>query len=145
MSVNWWMTWRLQSPHYYLVSKWRDSFNFRLWSFFLFQFVAVPRLLTRIYCKIHDSVKSNVVKNFLLNTAYYFKQKQIEKTGIVKHNTIWDKIVFNKVRENLGGKVRLIMSGSAPLNPNVLEFLRCSLGCLVSGHGSSLPHSNQSL
>ena len=76
-------------------------------------------------------MKSNVVKSLLLNTAYHFKQKNFEKTGIVRQDTFWDRIVFRKIRESLGGRVRLVMSGSAPLNPNVLEFLRCALGCVI--------------
>lgn len=99
---------------------------------------AVPRLLTRIYCKIQDSVKSNVMKSLLLNTAFHFKQKNFTKTGIVRNDTFWDKLVFHKIRDTLGGKVRLIMCGSAPLNPNVLEFLRCALGCVVlEGYGQT--------
>ncbi|KAH9400419.1 hypothetical protein TYRP_001984, partial [Tyrophagus putrescentiae] len=91
---------------------------------------AVPRLLTRIYCKIQDSVKSNVIKSLLLNTAYHFKQKDFERTG---HHS-----PGHTVRENLGGRVRLVMSGSAPLNPNVLEFLRCALGAVViEGYGQT--------
>ena len=72
-----------------------------------------------------------MIKSLLLNTAFYFKQKNYEKTGLVRNDTFWDKIVFRKIRESLGGRVRVVMSGSAPLNPNVLEFLRCALGCVV--------------
>lgn len=74
-----------------------------------------------------------MVKGFLLNTAYHFKQKNFEKTGLVRQDTLWDKIVFRKIRDSLGGRVRLVMSGSAPLNANVLEFLRCALGSVVGG------------
>ena len=65
-----------------------------------FSSLAVPRLLTRIYCKIQDSVKSNVIKSLLLNTAFHFKQKSFEKTGLVRNDTFWDKIVFRKIRES---------------------------------------------
>lgn len=83
-------------------------------------------------------MKSNVIKSLLLNTAYHFKQKDFERTGIIRQDTLWDRIVFKKVRENLGGRVRLVMSGSAPLNPNVLEFLRCALGAVViEGYGQT--------
>src|SRR6218665_1039159 len=99
---------------------------------------AVPRLLTRIFCKIQDSVKASFVKSFLLNTAFYFKQREMERTRVVRNDTFWDKLVFHKIRETLGGRVRLIMSGSAPLNPNVFEFLRCTLGCVVTeGYGQT--------
>lgn len=31
----------------------------------------------------------------------------------------------------MGGRVRLLVCGSAPLAGNVLTFIRCALGCLV--------------
>ena len=36
----------------------------------------------------------------------------------------FDKLVFSKIRERLGGRVRMIVSGGAPLAPHVEEFLR---------------------
>lgn len=41
-------------------------------------------------------------------------------------------MVFRKVQEGMGGRVRLMLVGSAPLAENVLTFIRCALGCLVS-------------
>lgn len=32
----------------------------------------------------------------------------------------------------MGGRLRLMIIGSAPLAGNVLTFMRCALGCLVS-------------
>lgn len=37
---------------------------------------------------------------------------------------MWDRLVFNKIKDRLGGRVRLIVSGASPLSPDVLEFLR---------------------
>lgn len=93
--------------------------------------IAVPRLLTRIFCKIQGQVKGNVVKSFMLNTGVHFKQKQMKMGQAMRHDTVWDKVVFKKMRETLGGSMRLIISGSAPLNPQILDFLRCTLGCVV--------------
>lgn len=52
--------------------------------------------------------------------------------GIVRGDSIWDKLVFRKVREGMGGRLRIVVVGSAPLAGNVLTFARCALGCLVS-------------
>ena len=37
---------------------------------------------------------------------------------------IWDKLVFNKIKEKLGGRVRLMNSGASPISPDVLDFLK---------------------
>ena len=92
---------------------------------------AVPRLLNRIYDAIYAKVRGNFIKKSLLRLAYQSKRRDLER-HVIQTNTIWDWLVFNKVRANLGGRVRLICVGSAPLSPNVLDFLRCALGCVVS-------------
>ena len=37
---------------------------------------------------------------------------------------IWDRLVFNKIKDRLGGRVRFMTSGASPLSPEVLEFLK---------------------
>lgn len=49
---------------------------------------------------------------------------------------LFDKIVFSKVKERLGGKVQLIVSGGAPLAPHVEEFLKVTMCApVVQGYG----------
>ena len=45
---------------------------------------------------------------------------------------IWEKIVFSKLRDKLGGRVRYMSTGSAPIPAEVMELLRiCFAGrCL---------------
>ncbi|KAG6782881.1 hypothetical protein POTOM_012306 [Populus tomentosa] len=60
------------------------------------------------------------------------------KKGLAHHQAspICDKIVFNKVRQGLGGKVRLILSGAAPLSNHVEAFLRVvSCAHVLQGYG----------
>lgn len=47
------------------------------------------------------------------------------------HHSVWDTLVFNKVKNLLGGRVRLVISASAPITGQTLEFLRIALGCQV--------------
>lgn len=56
-------------------------------------------------------------------------------SGILR-NTIWDKLVFKKIRDGMGGRVKLMITGSAPLSGEVLEFTRIVMGCVVlEGYG----------
>ncbi len=47
-----------------------------------------------------------------------------------------DLLVFNKVRALLGGNIKLLSSGSAPIDPKILSFLKICFGCEVwEGYG----------
>ena len=38
-----------------------------------------------------------------------------------------DRLVFDKIKQRLGGRVRLIVSGGAPLTPALEEFLKVTM------------------
>lgn len=59
---------------------------------------AVPRLLNRVYDKIHTEVSNSAIKRMLFNMAIKSKEGEM-KRGIIRKNTFWDKIVFRKVQE----------------------------------------------
>lgn len=52
-------------------------------------------------------------------------------SGIVTNETIWDKLMFRRIQKLLGGRVRGVCSGAAPLSTDVLNFMRAILGCYV--------------
>ena len=56
---------------------------------------------------------------------------QTDLRGLVRQNSMWDKVVLKKVRNLLGGRVRMIFTGSAPIAAHVLDFLRAAFGCQV--------------
>ncbi|NXJ78777.1 ACSL5 ligase, partial [Trogon melanurus] len=92
-------------------------------------FPVVPRLLNRMYDKIQSGAKSPV-KRCLLNFAVIMKTAEI-KQGIIRNDSIWDKLIFKKVQETMGGRVRIMVTGAAPISPSVLTFLRAALGCQI--------------
>ena len=51
--------------------------------------------------------RASPLKRWLFNLAKSQKAAMIQK-GIVTNNTIWDRLVFAKAQQQLGGKVRLI-------------------------------------
>lgn len=65
------------------------------------------------------------------------KKAQIAAGGPLTHWLI-DVTLFRLIRRLLGGNVRAIISGAAPISTEVLDFLRICFGCLVlEGYGSS--------
>ncbi|XP_071302361.1 long-chain-fatty-acid--CoA ligase 5 isoform X1 [Agelaius tricolor] len=99
-------------------------------------FPVVPRLLNRVYDKIQSGANTPV-KNFLLKFAVFMKTAEI-KQGIIRNDSIWDKLIFKKVQETMGGRVRIMVTGAAPISPSVLTFLRAALGCQIfEGYGQT--------
>ncbi|CAK9142527.1 unnamed protein product [Ilex paraguariensis] len=98
-------------------------------------FSSVPRLYNRIYAGITNAVKtSGVLRERLFNAAYNAKKQAILNGK--NPSPMWDTLVFNKIKDKLGGRVRYMTSGASPLSPDVLDFLRVCFGCkIVEGYG----------
>ena len=100
-------------------------------------FPSVPRLLNRFYDKVMAGISGSKLKKFLFKKAVASKTKEL-KRGIVRNTSVWDKLAFKTVQASLGGRVRLITTGSAPISPHVLTFLRSIVGCpVVEGYGQT--------
>jgi len=53
-------------------------------------------------------------------------------------HSVWDTLVLSKIQQQLGGRVRLMLTGSAPISDKVLEFLRICFACpVVEGYGQT--------
>ncbi|KAK6139061.1 hypothetical protein DH2020_027184 [Rehmannia glutinosa] len=98
-------------------------------------FASVPRLYNRIYAGIINAAKtSGVLRQRLFNAAYKAKKQSILNGK--KSSPMWDRLVFNKIKEKLGGHVRYMISGASPLSPEIMDFLRVCFGCIVvQGYG----------
>lgn len=98
-------------------------------------FSSVPRLYNRIYAGIINAVKtSGGLKERLFNAAYNAKRQALLHGK--NPSPMWDRLVFNKIKEKLGGRVRLMVSGASPLSPDVMEFLKiCFGGRVTEGYG----------
>lgn len=82
-------------------------------------------------------VNKSVLKKALFDTAMAIKTREISNY-VIRNNSFFDNLVFKKVREGMGGRVKLMITGSAPLAENVLTFVRCALGCVVvEGYGQT--------
>jgi long-chain acyl-CoA synthetase len=98
-------------------------------------FCSVPRLLNRIYDKVNAGVREgSVVTQKLFQWAYASKKQALERGQ--KPNAFFERLVFSKLRDKLGGRVRYMSTGSAPISPEVMEFLRiCFGGIVFEGYG----------
>uniref|UniRef100_A0A3B5MDG1 Arachidonate--CoA ligase n=1 Tax=Xiphophorus couchianus TaxID=32473 RepID=A0A3B5MDG1_9TELE len=92
-------------------------------------FPVVPRILNRIYDKVSEGA--------LLHYAVGRKQAELCR-GIVRNNSLWDKLVFKKIQASLGGNLRFALTASAPISCTVLSFLRATMGCMIcEGYGQT--------
>uniref|UniRef100_A0A8B9TML1 Arachidonate--CoA ligase n=1 Tax=Anas platyrhynchos TaxID=8839 RepID=A0A8B9TML1_ANAPL len=99
-------------------------------------FPVVPRLLNRMYDKIFSQADTSL-KRWILEFAAKRKKAEV-RNGIIRNDSLWDKLFFNKIQASLGGCVRMIVTGAAPASPTVLGFLRAALGCQVyEGYGQT--------
>ena len=98
----------------------------------------VPRIFQRIYEAINKNVekKSYFIRN-LFKKGVEMKIKDWREHRILK-NAFWDPLVFKEIRAIVGGRVRWMLVGSAPMDPYILDFLRCTLSCeIVEGYGQT--------
>ncbi|OMO92180.1 AMP-dependent synthetase/ligase [Corchorus olitorius] len=101
-------------------------------------FCGVPRVYDRIYTGIVNKIASGgTLRNKLFQFAYNYKLGNME-VGFPHDKAAprLDRLVFDKVKLALGGKVRIMLSGAAPLPRHVEEFLRVSCcSNLSQGYG----------
>uniref|UniRef100_K1PMX7 long-chain-fatty-acid--CoA ligase n=1 Tax=Magallana gigas TaxID=29159 RepID=K1PMX7_MAGGI len=80
------------------------------------------------------SVNSNDVHISYLPLAHMFERGM----QALRKDSIWDKLVFGKVQKLLGGRVKIVITGSAPLEAKVFNFIRAAFGCVVmEGYGQT--------
>jgi len=77
---------------------------------------AVPLLLEKMLARVMANVNSKKIAKFMFNA------------GLAK-------VVGKKVRDGLGGKLRLVVSGGAPISPSTLETWSKLGFCIVEGYG----------
>jgi long-chain acyl-CoA synthetase len=65
--------------------------------------------------------------------------------GLQLQQRLADKLVFSKVRERLGGRLRLGVSGAAPLGIDVLEFFHSLNMLVIEGYGLTETSSSLSV
>lgn len=93
---------------------------------------SVPRIFNRIYDGVNKKMEAEGgIKKTLFDAGLANSDKmreEIEKTGSASLSTrlkdkFFDKLVFSKVRERFGGRLKFAFSGGAALSPEVARFV----------------------
>ncbi|CAL1276623.1 unnamed protein product [Larinioides sclopetarius] len=90
----------------------------------------VPKLMNLVYSRVKKRIGQNSFRRYMLHLSLQQKEKSLQK-GIASKTTIWDKLLFSKIQKLLGGNIQMIFTASAPVSKEVMQFFRCSMGCLV--------------
>lgn len=85
--------------------------------------VVVPRLLEKVYMKMLDKMHSSTgIKRAIGEWAFKLAKSEKQSTWHTTLLSIADKLVYSKLRNALGGMLRIVISGGAPLNPQLQRF-----------------------
>ncbi len=104
---------------------------------------AVPRLYESMHSRIIRGVeKSGGIKATLFATAVRLGQKKLTNPGSLSigeriSDSFVEKLVRNKVRANFGGRLKALVSGGAPLNPDIGNFFSALGLRLLQGYGQT--------
>ncbi|VDM57457.1 unnamed protein product [Angiostrongylus costaricensis] len=94
----------------------------------------VPAVMDRIYKAVMDEVNAGGLLFREVFRACYERKCERYEEG---YNTfILNKLVFNRIGKLLGGKIRCVLSGGAPLSPETQRFMNICFCCpVVQGYG----------
>ncbi|MCM2349551.1 MAG: long-chain fatty acid--CoA ligase [Bacteriovoracaceae bacterium] len=106
--------------------------------------IAVPRVFEKIYSAILEQVNQG---SMFEKQAFKYAVKVAEKyfakidkdlsptaTEILEYKMV-SKVVFSKIYNRFGGRIRYFVSGGAPLSPEIIKFLRYANLTILEGYG----------
>ncbi len=107
-------------------------------------FAAVPRLFEKMRERIMNNVAtSSGTKQKIFRWALKVAEERLPyrvedkpmPVGLKIKSAIADKLVFHKIKERLGGRVRFVLSGGAPLSPELAAFFIGAGLEILEGYG----------
>ncbi|KAF7244958.1 Long-chain-fatty-acid--CoA ligase 4 [Varanus komodoensis] len=95
---------------------------------------AVPEIMDRIYKNVMSKVQEmNYIQKTLFKIGYDYKLEQIKRGYDAP---LCNLLLFKKVKALLGGNIRMMLSGGAPLSPQTQRFMNICFCCPVGqGYG----------
>jgi long-chain acyl-CoA synthetase len=107
-------------------------------------FPSVPRIFEKIYTAATSGIeKEGGAKKAIFNWAIKVgaKMREAERSGrkpgflLQRQYAFADKQVLSKIRNLFGGRIRLAVSGAAPINPEILRFFDAAGVLVLEGWG----------
>ena len=103
--------------------------------------VVVPRLFEVLRTRIMKQVeKQGRVANFMMDSALKISEKSTEgktRTRDKPLNFLVEKTLRPKIRAKFGGRIKAMVSGGAPLNPEVGNFFEAMGLTMLQGYGQT--------
>ena len=101
---------------------------------------SVPRIFEKIYTKATaaEGAKKKILDwSIATGRKYREAERQGRKPGFLleKQFALADKLALSKIRALFGGRVRLCVTGAAPINQEILEFFWAAGIVILEGYG----------
>ncbi len=105
-------------------------------------FTTVPRLLEKVFIKLESAGNAleGWKKNLYANALDFAKNFDLEKNyGMMDsiRKALYDKLIYKKWREALGGNCEGICTGAAALNPLLGRVFTCAGIPIIEGYGQT--------
>jgi long-chain acyl-CoA synthetase len=105
--------------------------------------LSVPRLYEKIHARVQESaasgstLKRRIFRWAAATGARWAEAKSAGRvpTGLRLSHRLADRLVFSKLRERTGGRLRFFVSGGAPLNPEIARFFYAAGLPILEGYG----------
>jgi long-chain acyl-CoA synthetase len=106
-------------------------------------FPSVPRIYEKAYERIRASASSSPLKAKIFEFAQkigeiyveYLRNSEAPPPHILLLYKFADALVFSKIREVFGGRIRLCISGGAAIRPEIAKFFTAAGIKLLEGYG----------
>jgi long-chain acyl-CoA synthetase len=105
---------------------------------------SVPRLFEKFYIKVLSMVENaperrKKIFHWCMNAGHQVSalkraKKKIPLTLRIKYK-LADLLVFRKIKKVLGGRIRFMVSGAAPISVKILEFFHAAGILILEGYG----------
>jgi long-chain acyl-CoA synthetase len=105
--------------------------------------LSVPRLYEKIYAKVMEGAAASPIKKRIFDWsrssgeewAEHVLAKKPVPMALAVRKAVADRLVFGKLKQKTGGRLRYFVSGGAPLSPDIAKFFFAAGLPIYEGYG----------